>query len=230
MTLTHELLLEDNKQVLASYSNAVDLVYGDCIYESRDLNWAFLAHQALQPNGILIVQTDHHTQHKYRNFLELVLGMNFINHLVWKNEWGRPPTKRMHQCYDDILIYSKGIHYKFYPERIQIPKATRSSKGLNPSGRLTKTATAWIDDITLTTVAKERVKKKDGHLVRWQKPRKLYDRIIQPFSDKFDFILDPFMGSGSLARWCLENNRNYVGTENEEEIYNLAVENFANYK
>jgi site-specific DNA-methyltransferase (adenine-specific) len=204
----------------------MDLVYGDCIYDRKDLTWVYTSFQLLRPNGILIVQTDFHTQHKYRNYMELVLGMNFINHLVWKNEWGNHPKNRMHQCYDDILVYSKGKQYKFYPERIQVPKATANTK-LNPSGRTTKTATAWIDDITLTTTSKERVKKKDGHLIRWQKPRRLYDRIILPFSDKFDNILDPFMGSGSLALWCRENHRNYIGTELEEEVYKLAVQNFS---
>jgi DNA modification methylase len=220
------LLLRDNKSQLAEMPLYANLVYADCIYESKDLSWLAYAYDSLQSEGILIVQTDYHSQHKYRNFMELVLGMNLINHLVWKNEWGNHPKDRMHQCYDDILIYAKGRQYKFYPERIQIPKKTASSKGLNPSGRDTKTATAWVDDITLTTVAKERVKKKNGKLVRWQKPLRLYDRIILPFSDEFDNILDPFMGSGSLAKWCRLNYRNYTGTEIDPEVYDLAIKNY----
>lgn len=219
-------MLEDNRKILSSLKNSVDLVYGDCIYENKDLSWVDLAYKTLKPNGILIIQTDYHTQHKYRNFIELVLCMNFVNHLVWKNEWGNHPKNRMHQCYDDILIYSKGKQYKFYPERIQVPKATANTK-LNPSGRTTKTATAWVDDITLTTTAKERVKKKDGHNVRWQKPLKLYDRIILPFSDKFDSILDPFMGTGSLSLWSRINDRSYIGIENDREIFELALRNYA---
>jgi site-specific DNA-methyltransferase (adenine-specific) len=152
------------------------------------------------------------------------LGANFINHLVWKNEWGNHPKKKFHQCYDDILIFSKGKDYKFYPDRVQVHKATANTK-LNPSGRITKTATAWIDDITLTTTARERVKKKDGHNLRWQKPSKLYDRIILPFTDISDNILDPFMGSGSLGKWCKQNERKYTGIEFDEEVYNLALEN-----
>ena len=220
------LILGDNKFQLRQMPLYADLIYGDCIYEDKDLTWLAYAYESLKINGILIVQTDYHTQHRYRNFLELVLGMNFVNHLVWKNEWGNHPKTRMHQCYDDILIYSKGKQYKFYPERIQVPKVTASTK-LNPSGRQTKTATAWIDDITLTTTAKERVRKKDGHLIRWQKPLRLYDRIISPFSDVADLVIDPFMGSGSLAKWCRMNIRSYVGTENDPEVYDLAIKNYS---
>lgn len=223
MTLEITTLQGDNKILLNSISRSMNLVYGDCIYENLDFEWAALSYDKLLPGGILIVQTDWHTQHKYRNFLQYILGMNFVNHLVWKNEWGNHPKDRFHQCYDDILVYSKGKDYKFYPDRIQVPKATAGTK-LNPSGRQTKTATAWIDDITLTTTSLERVKK-DGHNIRWQKPQKLYDRIIIPFTDEFDNVLDPFMGSGSLGKWCNKNNRNYWGIEYDEEVYRIAVEN-----
>lgn len=202
----------------------MNLVYADCLYESMDFAWVERSWELISPGGILIIQTDWHTQHLYRVFVEGRLNANFVNHLVWKNEWGNHPKNRFHQCYDDILIYSKGRDYKFYPQRIQVPKATAKTR-LNPSGRDTKTATAWIDDITLTTTAKERVKKTDGHNVRWQKPRKLYDRIILPFTDKFDNISDPFMGVSSLGYWCRENERNYWGTEIEQEVYELSVKN-----
>ncbi len=223
-----KIFLGDNKFWLNEVADlSVSYVYGDCIYQDLDFTWAGLAYVKLHALGIMAIQTDFHTQHRYRVFLEDVLGMNFVNHLVWKNEWGNHPKNKFHQCYDDILIYSKGKDYKFYPDRIQVPKATANTK-LNPSGRMTKTATAWIDDITLTTTSKERVKKKDGHLIRWQKPKKLYDRIVLPFTDKSDLILDPFMGSGSLGKWCRANERDYIGIESEQEVYELAVENINN--
>jgi DNA modification methylase len=218
--------LGDNKFWIQSVADlSISLCYGDCIYESLDFEWVGLAYEKLIENGILIVQTDWHTQHLYKNHLE-ELGMYFVNHLVWKNEWGNHPKNRFHQCYDDILIYSKGKNWKFYSDRIQVPKATANTK-LNPSGRMTKTATAWIDDITLTTTSKERVKLSSGKNIRWQKPLKLYDRIILPFTDISDNILDPFMGSGSLAKWSKQNERNYFGIENDEEVYRIALENLA---
>jgi DNA modification methylase len=220
------LLHGDNLVFLDVINNgSVSLCYADCIYESLDFSWVGKCYEKLAPNGIIIIQTDYHTQHRYRVYMEDVIGAFLVNNMVWKNEWGNHPKNRFHQCYDDIIICSKGEDYKFFPEKVQVPKAT-VSKGLNPSGRLTKTATAWIDDITLTTTAKERIKKPDGHLLRWQKPLKLYDRIIAPFTEKFDTILDPFMGGGSLAKWCKNNEMSYYGMEIDEEVYKLAVENF----
>lgn len=216
----------DNKILINKQARLSDLVYADCIYEKKDLSWVEQYWSKLSSNGIFIIQTDWHTQHLYRVLMEDKMGANFVNHLVWKNEWGNHPKNKFHQCYDDILIYSKGKEYKFYSERIQVPKVTAKTK-LNPSGRETKTATAWIDDITLTTTAKERVKLGDKN-IRWQKPLKLYDRIILPFTDELDLVVDPFMGSGSLGKWCKQNNRDYIGIELDEKIYKIALENLAN--
>lgn len=220
----HTLYFGDQKILINYAGGSTNLVYGDCIYEDMDTTWADSFYEILSPGGILIVQTDWHTDYLYRNHIQNYLGGNFINHLVWRNEWGNHPKNKFHQCYDDILVFSKGKDYKFYPDRIQVPKATANTR-LNPSGRITKTATAWISDITLTTTAKERVKDETGHNVKWQKPLKLYDRIIAPFTDYFDKVLDPFMGVCTLGKWCLQNGRNYLGSEHKEEIYRLAVKN-----
>jgi len=197
-------------------------VYCDMIYENENLNWLPIWWKKLKYNGIFIVQTDWHTDYLVRSLLEIMADSFFVNHLVWKNEWGNHPKDRFHQCYDDIIIYAKGSNYKFYPDRIQVPKATKT-KGLNPSGRETKTATAWIDDICLTTTAKERVKRSDGHLIPYQKPLALFDRIILPFSDENDSVADPFAGSGTVGVWCIRNKRNYVGFEVNNNVFDIAT-------
>jgi len=215
--MTYDLYNSNNMEI--SFYQDPDLIYADMIYENLDLSWIERYWNILKDNGIFIVQTDWHTNYLVRSELEK-FGI-FVNHLVWKNEWGNHPKNRFHQCYDDIIIFSKGKDYKFYPERIQVDKVTKN-KGLNPSGRQTKQATAWIDDICLTTTSKERVKKRDGHLARWQKPVRLFDRIVSPFTDEGDWVVDNFMGTASLGEWCVNNNRNYVGIENDQEIFLLA--------
>lgn len=217
-----ETHLVNNKQYVTN--DKFDVIFADYIYEDLDFTWAERYWRNLSPNGVFIAMTDFHSSHYFRVYMEEHLKGFFVNHLVWKNEWGNHPKKRFHQCYDDILIYSNGVDWNFFSDKIQVEKKTKA-KELNPSGRLTKTATAWIDDITLITISKERVKKKDGHLVRWQKPLKLYDRIIAPFITDKSNILDLFMGSGSLGLWCKKNNINYLGLENDAEIYELALAN-----
>jgi DNA modification methylase len=191
------------------------------IYEDNNFQWINHYIHLLKSNGIFIIQTDFHTVFNVGYYLNNFPGMNFVNHLVWKNEWGNHPKDRFHQCFDDILIFSKGKDYKFYPERIQIDKVTKN-KGLNPSGRETKTATAFIDDICLTTTSLERVKKSDGHLIRWQKPIRLMQRILDPFTDEGDWICEPFGGTFPACRWAKQNNRNAIGIEYDSEVFKLG--------
>lgn len=203
-----------------------DIIFADYVYENLDFSWADKYFDMLKVGGVMIAMSDFHSDYRYRVYMEDKLGATFINDAKWLNEWGNYKKDRLNQCFDSIMIYTnvdKG--WKFYPERIQVPKKTANSKGLNKFGKDTKPATAWIDDITLTTVAKERVKKKDGHLLRWQKPQRLYSRIVLPFCDENDWICDPFMGSGSLGLWCKNNDRNYVGIELDKEVFKLAEEN-----
>ena len=48
------------------------------------------------------------------------------------------------------------------------------------------------------------------------------ERLVIPFTDEGDWVLDNFMGSGTLAEWCKRNKRNYVGIEYDKEPYSLA--------
>lgn len=200
------------------------LIFCDYIYENEIFDWVNYYWDMLSEDGMFVSMTDWHTQHRYRVYMEDVIGGYFVNNLVVKNEWGKPPSKNFHQCYDDVIIYSKSPTWRFDGSKIQVPKATASSKGLNPSGRTTKNATAWIDDCTLTTMPKERIKKNDGHLIRWQKPKKLVNRIFSPFVVPGDLIIDPFMGSGTSMEVANNLGCDGIGIEYDLEPFLLAKE------
>jgi len=199
----------------------VNLVFADYVYENLDFSWIDRWWGNLYENGLFIAMTDFHSVFELGVKLKSMPEATFVNHLVWKNEWGNHPKDRFHQCFDDILIFCKGKDWKFYSERVQVEKATVNTK-LNPSGRQTKTATAFISDICLTTTSKERIKTEDGHLIKWQKPIALMDRIFLPFTDEGDIILDLFMGSGTVGEWAFRNNRDFIGIENNPETFSLA--------
>ena len=53
-----------------------------------------------------------------------------------------------------------------------------------------------------------------------QVPRQLFSR----YTKKGDWILDPFMGSGTTAKVALETNRKFVGFEISKEYCDIANE------
>lgn len=57
-----------------------------------------------------------------------------------------------------------------------------------------------------------------------QFPIELPRRCIRLFGHTDDIVLDPFMGSGTTALACIDNDRKFVGIEIAEEYYELSKE------
>lgn len=213
-----ELYNMDN--MLFETDRKANLVFSDYVYENLDFSWVDKYWKMLAPDSVFMVMTDFHSQHRFRVYMEDVIGAKFINHLVWKNEWGNHPKNKFHMCYDDIIVYGNG-NWKFDPSKIQVPKKT-INKGLNPSGRITKQATAWIDDCTLTTTSLERQKLEDGHLIRWQKPLSLIRRLFSPFVVEGDLIIDGFGGTMPSGIVAKELGCDFIGIEYDKAPFDIA--------
>ena len=207
----------------------VDAIYADCIYEELDFNWIAAAYKILKPNGVFFVQTDYHSVYVMKLFCDKIFGEeNFINHLIYIQEWGGVPKRAFPRKHDDILFYAKDDEYKWYPERIQIPKATAGT-AFDKKGTGMKTPCDVFYDLgNFSTMDKERVKGKDGKNIQWQKPLRLVERLLAPTTDMDDVILDPFLGTGTTGVWSVMNNRNFIGIENDAEILEIARERIAN--
>jgi len=200
-----------------------DLVFADMIYENLDFRWVEKYWCILRHDGIFIVMTDYHTVAQLKIFMDQLEKSTFVNWCIYKQEWGGVPKKSFPHKHDDILIYCKGKDYKWYGDRIQIPKVTAGTK-LDKKGTGLKTPCSVFDDLgNFSTISRERVKKDDGHNIQWQKPLKLMDRLLLPFTDEGDLIIDPFFGSGTTGEWCIKNNRNFIGIENCQEPYEIAL-------
>ena len=57
-----------------------------------------------------------------------------------------------------------------------------------------------------------------------QKPESLLVEIVKNATSEGDVILDPFMGSGTTAVAAIQNDRNYVGFELDEDNYRSVIE------
>lgn len=206
-----------------------DMVVADYIYENLDFSWVEKYWNNLNNNGIFIAITDYHSAAEYKVFTQQLPEANLVNWICWKNEWGNHGKKQFAQVHDDIIIFSKGKNFRFNPDKAQVPKVTAKSKGLNKSGRETKVATSVITDITLTTIAKERIKDENGKNVKWQKPIELLRRIMNPFLLKNDLVLDLFMGSGTAGEVCGQENYHYVGIEYSKKDFKRAEKRLKPY-
>lgn len=61
-------------------------------------------------------------------------------------------------------------------------------------------------------------------------PEQLAIDHILSWSDENDIILDPFMGSGTVAKACVVTNRRYIGLEVSQEYCNIAETRLKNFQ
>ena len=64
----------------------------------------------------------------------------------------------------------------------------------------------------------------EPHYHPTQKPVNLMRWLLLEFTKPGDLILDPYMGSGPVARACFEEGRRYVGIEKKEVYCAIAVQ------
>ena len=69
----------------------------------------------------------------------------------------------------------------------------------------------------------EDMKNKEHRIHPTQKPVRLYEWLVNKFSERDNIILDTHVGSGSSLIACSNLKRRYVGFEISEHYYNLAA-------
>lgn len=70
----------------------------------------------------------------------------------------------------------------------------------------------------------EDMKNKEYRFHPTQKPVELMKWVLQNYSVEGQTILDPYLGSGSVAVACKELNRNYIGIEISDYYCKIAEE------
>jgi len=216
----HNLLNIDN--MAFDFQGEADLIYADCIYESLEFGWIEKYWKFLKYSGIFMVQTDYHSVAQMKIYIDSLPNSNFVNWLIYKQEWGGTPRKGFPQKHDDILVYSKGKDFYWNKDNIQIPKKTAGT-AFDKKGTGLKTPCSVFDDLgNFSTVSKERIKTEDNHNQKWQKPIKLMERLIFPFCPVEGLVIDPFCGTGTTGVVCIKNGINFIGIEFDKRVYNLA--------
>jgi DNA modification methylase len=206
--------------------NKFDLIYCDYIYSNLNFSWVDKYWQLLKPNSIFIAQTDDSTMAEMKLKLKYMPDAFFINTCIMIQEWGGTPRKGFPKKHDYIHIFSNGEDFKWYKNRIQIEKVTKGTNFDKKGTGLKTPCDVFYDLGNFSTMSKERVKNNSGHNIQWQKKLSLMNRLCLPFTDEGDDILDLFMGSNTTGIWCARNKRNYVGIENNKEVFDIACKRF----
>lgn len=189
-------------------------------YEEYTRKWLSVVKPLLKENGSIYVCCDWETS--------LIIGpiikefFNVKNRITWQREKGRGAKSNWKNGMEDIWFATNSKEYTFNLDAVKIrkkviapykvdgkPKDWMETK--NGNYRDTCPSNFW-DDITIPFWS---MAENTDHPT--QKSEKLIAKIMLASSNKGDFILDPFLGSGTTSVVAKKLKRHYVGIEMEPQ-------------
>tara|TARA_B100002052_G_scaffold295309_1_gene321559 strand:- start:2082 stop:3155 length:1074 start_codon:yes stop_codon:yes gene_type:complete len=179
-------------------------------YDKFTFNWLSECRRILKKNGTIWVIGSYHNIFRVGSIIQ-DLGFWILNDVIWNKNNPMPNFRgtRFTNAHETLIWASKneGSKYTFNYQ---------SLKCLNDDIQMRSTWNLPICN------GKERLKNNGIKVHSTQKPESLLHRIILASSNKNDFILDPFIGSGTTAVVSKKLGRDYYGIEKEKNYFEAA--------
>ncbi len=161
------------------------------------------------------------------------LGLQMRNRIVWHFEHGLHCSRRLSGRYETIMWFTKGDDYVFELDPIRVPQKYPGKKyfkgpkagqySCNPLGK--NPGDVW----TIPNVKSNHVEK-TGHPCQF--PVELIERLVLALTRIGEWVLDPFLGTGTSIIAALRHQRRGAGAEvvrkyveTAKSRINLAAEN-----
>ena len=203
-----------------------------------DQYWKFMTHICQLVNNITVdggsiyfMQREKNTEFVLKALRET--GWTFQNLVCWKKKTSAVPGRhRYGKQYQVIVFATKGSRpHVFHRLRIDPPLPVNYKRQRTRGVYLTD---IW-DDITELTAGyfsgKEAIRDIDGTRIHQQQsPIALLIRIILSATNPQDFVLDPFVGSGTTLVVANQLNRRSIGIELDTKYFQLAESRLSKVK
>ena len=191
------------------------------VFEDYLRSWFYKVCDKLKPNGSLYMCGDWKCSSSMQRVIEEKLTI--INRITWQREKGRGAKTNWKNGMEDIWFAVKNKNdYYFDVESVKMKRkviAPYRTEGKpkdwceteDGNFRITYPSNFW-DDISIPFWS---MPENTDHPT--QKPEKLYAKLILGSSKEGDYILDPFLGSGTSAVVARKLNRHFCGIEINKE-------------
>jgi adenine-specific DNA-methyltransferase len=153
------------------------------------------------------------------------LGLKMRNRIIWHFEHGLHCARRYSGRYETIIWFTKSDHYVFNLDAVRVPQKYPGKKyfkgpkagqySCNPLGK--NPGDLWV----IPNVKSNHVEK-TGHPCQF--PVELIERLVLSMTDKDDWVLDPFLGTGTSVIAALRHGRRGAGAETQTKYVSLARE------
>ena len=217
LQLRNNLIRPDRSKVSA-VNDKWDKFDSFATYDKFTTSWLIECKRILKKNGSIWIIGSYHNIFRVGSKVQ-DLGFWILNDVIWNKNNPMPNFKgtRFTNAHETLIWASKDKNSR-YTFNYQ------SLKCLNDDLQMRST---WNLPICNSN---ERLKEKGQKVHSTQKPESLLHRIILASTNKSDFILDPFLGSGTTAVVAKKLGRNYCGIEREKIYYEAANKRIKNTK
>jgi DNA modification methylase len=201
--------------------------------------------RVLKPDGTFILNIKEKAVNGERHtyVIELILEMKkqgwlWTEEFIWhkKNSYPGKWPNRFRDAWERCLQFNKTKHFKMYQETVMVPIgkwANTRLKNLSETDKIRdisdvgsgfgKNISNWLNrqkayPTNVLHLATECNNRKHSAVF----PKTLPEWFIKLFTKENDWVLDPFVGSGTTNEIAQEMNRNSIGIEILSEYYGLA--------
>ncbi|MCK4292551.1 MAG: site-specific DNA-methyltransferase [Planctomycetes bacterium] len=151
------------------------------------------------------------------------LGLKMRNRIVWHFEHGLHCSKRFSGRYETIIWFTKSDDYLFNLDPVRVPQKYPGKKyfkgpnagkySCNPLGK--NPGDVWV----IPNVKSNHVEKTEHPC---QFPVELIERLVLSMTNEDDWVLDPFLGSGTSILAAIRHGRRGAGAETVGKYVELA--------
>ena len=211
------------------YGNDSDHLYGsDYVEFSR--RWVDALLPKLKPGGSLYVFLS--WQNSPEVFSLFKTRMQMINEIIWDR---RVPsmggsTRRFSSVHDNIGLFAMSKEYYFDLDSVRVPYDEQTKKARTRSIFVGK---KWLemgynpkDMWSIARLHKQDPERADHPT---QKPLELVERMVLASCPPGGLILDPFMGSGTVAVAALRHGRRVSGFELNPDYFSVIKKRVAEF-
>ena len=152
------------------------------------------------------------------------LGMLPRNRIVWVRQHGLHARRKFSARHETILWFTKGERFHFDLDAIRVPQKWQNKKsfrGVNKGELTCHPGGKNPGDVWVFQNVKHNHEEQTIHPAQF--PEGLVARIVLAVTPADGVVLDPYMGTGTVAVVARDHGRHFCGAELDGKYHNVAL-------
>jgi adenine-specific DNA-methyltransferase len=156
------------------------------------------------------------------------LGLIPRNRIVWLRQHGLHARNKYSARHETLLWFTKTDDYKFELDNIRVPQKYQNKKSWRGDNKGELTCNPMgknPGDIWIFQNVKHNHEEQTVHPAQF--PEDMIARVVLSTTEPGDVVLDPYMGTGTVAVVARDHDRHFLGAEIDAGYHSVALRRLA---